>query len=162
MFDHQVQKDGRKMVYLEYAWDMGWCDPCAADPVPDDKLALLGVSWIKAATSEANQPPAGSPRRGFVPTRGSNVFVTRLHVRYDGANFPEDLMFQETADRGNFQGRYVLRHEYKGEAKCQAGDEYRRSLPLRWEKEAATLAHLTGWDIAEIKRRMRENGQVVK
>lgn len=160
MFDHQVQKDGRKMVYLEYAWDMGWCDPCAADPVPDDKLAELGVSWIK--TADSGQPPVGRPRPGFVPPRGTNVFVTRLHVRYDGTNFPEDLMFQETADRGNFQGRYVLRHEYKGEAKCQAGDDYRRNLPLRWEKEATTLAFLTGWDIAEIKRRMRENGQVVK
>jgi len=162
MFDHQVKKDGMKMVYVEYAWDMGWCDPCAADPVSDDKLAELGVSWIKTAAPEANQPPAGRPRPGFIPPRGTNVFVTRLHVRYDGSNFPEDIMFQETADRGNFQGRYVLRHEFKGEAKCQAGDEYRRNLPLRWEKEAATLAHLTGWDIAEIKRRMRENGQVVK
>ena len=44
-----------------------------------------------------------------------DVFLTRLHVRYDAAHFPEDLVFQETADRTNFQGRYVLRHEWKGE-----------------------------------------------
>ena len=87
------------------------------------------------------------------------MFVTRLHVRYDAKNFPEDLMFQETADRSNFQGRYILRHPFKGEAKCTAGEEYLRSLGLRFEKEAATLAHLTGWDIAEIRRRMGEGGQ---
>ena len=21
-----------RAVFLEYAWDMAWCDPCAADP----------------------------------------------------------------------------------------------------------------------------------
>ena len=36
---------------------------------------------------------------------GSNVFVTRLHVRYDANSFPEDLVLQETKDRSNFQGR---------------------------------------------------------
>ena len=51
--------------------------------------------------------------------------MTRLHVRYDAAHFPEDLVFQETADRTNFQGRYVLRHEWKGEASCEAARQYR-------------------------------------
>ena len=46
--------------------------------------------------------------------------MTRLHVRYDTAHFPEDLVFQETADRSNFQGRYVLRHEWTGEGSCEA------------------------------------------
>ncbi|MEN8218569.1 MAG: hypothetical protein ABFS56_19815 [Pseudomonadota bacterium] len=27
---------------------------------------------------------------------------------------PEDLVFQETADSSNFQGRYVLRHPWTG------------------------------------------------
>lgn len=161
MFDHQVATDGMKNVYLEYAWDMGWCDPCSADPVPNDQLVSLGATWLASAegtTPQQGQPPAA--RR--IPVQGSNAFVTRLHVRYDGANFPEDLMFQETADRANFQGRYVLRHPFTGEAKCAAGEDYRRGLALRYEKEAVTLAHLTGWDIAEIKRRMREAGQDVK
>ena len=39
--------------------------------------------------------------------RRQTPFLTRLHVRYDAAHFPEDLVFQETADRTNFQGRYV-------------------------------------------------------
>src|SRR6516165_2398058 len=154
MFDHQVGKDDMRVVYLEYAWDMGWCDPCAADPLPNDKLAALGAFWVE----QAGSPPGGTPgmRR---PMQGTNVFVTRLHVRYDGAHFPEDLMFQETADRSNFQGRYILRHPFAGPAGCPAGEEYRRSLGLRFEREAATLSHLTGWDIAAIKEKMGVNGQ---
>jgi len=41
-----------------------------------------------------------------------DVFVTRLHLRYDAEHFPDDLRFQETADRSNFQGRYVLRQPW--------------------------------------------------
>jgi hypothetical protein len=80
-------------------------------------------------------------------------------VRYDAAHFPEDLVFQETADRSNFQGLYVLRHPYTGPAACPAGEEYRHSLVARFEREAATLAQLTGWDISAIKEKMRVNGQ---
>ena len=170
MFDAQVKKDAMKAVYLEYAWDMGWCDPCAADPVPNDKLISLGAKWIgqppaQQSPPQAQQAPGQPPQPGAQqriarpPSQGTNVFVTRLHVRYDATSFPEDLMFQETADRSNFQGRYILRHPFTGEAKCPAGEDYLRSLGLRFEKEAATLSHLTGWDIAEIRRRMAETGQ---
>jgi hypothetical protein len=161
MLDHQVKKDDMRMVYTEYAWDMGWCDPCAADPLPNDKLALLGATWAMPTPTD----PSGPPNQAILPRRGgpagSPVYVTRLHVRYDAAHFPEDLMFQETADRGNFQGRYVLRHPFTGTATCSAGDDYRRSLGLRFDQEATTLSSLTGWDLADIKRRMAENGQAI-
>ena len=67
----------------------------------------------------------------------SNVFVTRLHVRYDAAHFPEDLVFQETGDRTNFQGRYVLRHPWTGTETCGEADAYRRDLPERFERRGA-------------------------
>src|SRR4030095_13841631 len=44
MFDQQVQRENMRTVFLEYAWDMGWCDPCAADPLSADELRQLGVS----------------------------------------------------------------------------------------------------------------------
>jgi hypothetical protein len=161
MFEHQVKKDDMRAVYLEYAWDMGWCDPCAADPLPNDKLVALGAFWLDTAgASPPSEGGASIMRRP--PIMGSNVFVTRLHVRYDAAHFPEDLMFQETADRANFQGRYVLRHPYTGPAACEAGHAYRRSLGPRFEQEAATLSQLTGWDITSIRQKMRESGQSVR
>ena len=174
MFAQQVKQDGGKAVYLEYAWDMGWCDPCAADPVPDDKLASLGVSWLAGAqgsTQPGVQPGRpGQPAIMPIPRRGggggSPVFVTRLHVRYDAVSFPEDLMFQETADRSNYQGRYVLRHPFPNKgataSTCPQFAEYSRSLSLRFVKEAAALSPLTGWDLATIKKNMSVNGQKIE
>ena len=38
MFTRQVENEGGTSVFLEYAWDMRWCDPCAADPLSNDEL----------------------------------------------------------------------------------------------------------------------------
>ena len=78
-----------------------------------------------------------------------------MHVRYDAQHFPEDLVLQETADRNNFQARYVLRHPWKGEdSSCPANDEYRREVLRRQENEARQLADLTGWRLADIRGAM--------
>lgn len=150
MFDEQVKREKMKGVFLEYAWDMGWCDPCAADPLSNDELKKLGVFWV----NDAPTPLQPGFRRMMPPQMGQNVFLTRLHVRYSAETFPEDLAFQETSDRSNFQGRYVLRHPWKGEAKCEAAKSYFSSLPDRLEKEAQTLANLTGWEISDIRKKM--------
>jgi hypothetical protein len=138
MFTRQVEKEDRSVLFLEYAWDMRWCDPCAADPLTNDELRRLGVFWTEGRNG---QPP--------------DAFLTRLHVRYDNAHFPEDLVFQETGDQANFQGRYVLRHPWTGRDTCSHADEYRRSITERQEQEAGRLASLTGWNLADIRTRMR-------
>jgi hypothetical protein len=135
MFGEQVRRQDMRTVFVEYAWDMTWCDPCAADPLSNDELRKLGVFWLDDG-----------------PT--PNVFLTRLHARYDGAHFPDDLVLQQTADRENFQGRYVLRHAWTGTESCEAADQYRRELMLRHEREAQVLSSLTGWDIESIRKRM--------
>ncbi|MEO0400168.1 MAG: DUF2330 domain-containing protein [Pseudomonadota bacterium] len=152
MFDAQTKKENGKAVFLEYAWDMAWCDPCAADPLSQEELRKLGVYWL----------PGGGDRgadRRIMPGPAQDVFVTRLHVSYNAETFPEDLMFKETGDRSNFQGRYVLRHPYEGEASCAAADDYRASLPKRFEREAQTLANLTDWDVNAIRDKMNDKGQ---
>lgn len=137
MFKHQVEAEGRHAVFVEYAWDMAWCDPCAADPLTPAQLAELGVYWL-------------DPRTGG---QAQNVFVTRLHLSYDREHFPEDLMFQETGERKNYQSRYVMRHPWTGEATCDAGIRYRRDLAERRRRDASTLANLTGWDLGDIAKR---------
>ncbi|MCI4665380.1 MAG: DUF2330 domain-containing protein [Neomegalonema sp.] len=144
MFARASEKAGGRAVFTEYAWDMGWCDPCAADPLSNDQLRRLGVYWV---------PKGGRARRGV------NVFVTRLHVRYDAKTFPEDLRLTVTGDRKNFQGRYVTRHPFTGDISCAAGDAYRRRLLQRWDREAKQLATLTGWDIGEIRAKMAKSAK---
>lgn len=145
MFAHQVEKEGMTTVFLEYAWDMGWCDPCAADPLSVAELRDLGVFWID------DPGPSRGPKQA-----ARDVYVSRLHVRYDAEHFPEDLMFQETGDRTNFQGRYVLRRPWTGSAsECAEAERYfSETLPRRQEEAARTLASLTGWDIADIRQRI--------
>jgi hypothetical protein len=152
LFERAVAREDMRAVFVEYAWDMGWCDPCAAKPLTFKELVELGARWVP---SDEDVPFA--MRRG--PGAGANAFVTRLHVRYDAAHFPEDLVFMETRDRENFQGRYVLRHPWKGTASCAAAERYRASLPTRFKQEAQNLAGLTGWDVKEIGIRMEAAGQ---
>ncbi len=151
MFDRAVEREDMRAVFVEYAWDMGWCDPCATDPLSNKQLVELGARWI--ASDDATP---------FRSRGGSNVFVTRLHVRYDAAHFPEDLALMETRDRENFQGRYVLRHPYRGSASCPAAEKYRATLPARFRQEAENLSRLTGWLLADIETRMEGAGQPVK
>ena len=147
MFNQQVQKENMRVVFQEYAWDMGWCDPCAADPLSAQELRELGVFW-------QNDSATGPAPRRSAPTGAQNVYVTRLHVRYDRDHFPEDLVFQETGDRQNFQGRYILRHPWTGPSDCDAAKEYRKSLAKRQREEARNLANLTGWNFDDIARKM--------
>lgn len=139
LFSQQVRRENREAVFVEYAWNMAWCDPCAADPLSAEELQELGVFWL------------GDAGRG---RPAQDVFVTRLHVRYDREHFPEDLRFQHTGDTANFQGRYVLRHPWKGEASCPAARDYYRQVAERQHKEAETLASLTGWELAKIHRKI--------
>lgn len=144
MFDRQYVEQDYNAVFVEYAWDMSWCDPCAADPLTGQELRELGVFWAD-----------NSRRNGGA----QDVFVTRLHVRYDAQNFPQDLMLTATNDRETFQGRYILRHPWDGVPKCQAAEAYLGGLPKRFAGEAITLAGLTGWNVTEILEKMERNGQ---
>ncbi|MEH2251763.1 DUF2330 domain-containing protein [Nostoc sp.] len=150
MFQTAYTKEDRKVGFLEYAWDMGSCDPCSADPLTPEELKQAGVFWLDDNSPSNVVSP--SFRR---PSPTSNVFISRLHVRYTRDKFPEDLMFQQTANSESFQGRYVLQHPFQGELKCEAGREYKRSLPKRFEQEAQTLAKLTNWNIQDIRNKMK-------
>ncbi len=147
MFDTQVNKQNMRAVFTEYFWNMGWCDPCAAEPLNPTELKQLGVFWLG--------------QDSYSGSRGLPVQVTRLHVRYNNDSFPEDLMFQETGDTENFQGRYVLRHAWEGSPdQCPAAQEYFKKLAVRHEQEAKTLADLTGWSVVDIRQKMNlEGGQ---
>ncbi|HYZ87927.1 MAG TPA: DUF2330 domain-containing protein [Myxococcales bacterium] len=147
-FARAWESHDRRAILTEYSWNMAWCDPCAAPPLDEGELRELGVFWVDQ--NPVPPMPGGRMMRGG----GMPVMLTRLHVRYDAQHFPEDLMFQETGDQQNFQGRYVLRHAFKGEMNCKAAAEYQTSLRERRLREAETLASLTGWSADTIQTRM--------
>lgn len=132
MFSRVYERENKQAVFVEYGWPTNWCDPCAAQPPTLDELQRAGAGWIKG---------------------DGNVYLTRLHVRYDRFRFKEDLMFRETPNQNTFQGRYIMRHAWKGDSQCSAAEQYRRELPQRLEAQAQTLANLTGWDITEIRKK---------
>jgi hypothetical protein len=193
MFQRRAKAEG-SAVFLEYAWDMGWCDPCAADPLRPEQLKELGVFWLDEAPEDTSTFSNNNPNNNNLiggmmlpngigakqampaPTRirmppnpngGVNTFITRLHARYNAQTFPEDLMLQETSDRQNFQGRFVMRHPWNPGASpspdntCDAARLYLQSLPTRYAHEAETLARMTGWSIDSIRERMAAGGQSI-
>jgi hypothetical protein len=131
-FQKAYESANKKVAFLEYAWDVSNCDPCTTQPPTSEELKKAGVFW----QSESAQP----------------TYITRLHVRYNRSTFPEDLVFQETSNRENFQGRYVMNHRYLGEITCNLGTftEYERSVRERRRQEVDNLISLTGWQRREI------------
>ncbi|NPU65484.1 DUF2330 domain-containing protein [Bradyrhizobium sp. 83012] len=153
LFERAVARENMQAVFVEYAWDLAWCDPCAADPMSNKELVELGARWIGGDGDVAFR----ANRRGG----GSDAYVTRLHVRYDAKSFPEDIVFVETKDRANFQGRYVQHHPWRGEATCEAAKAYRDGLTARFAKEADNVASLTGWSRGDIVERMARSGETL-
>ncbi|MCG6874656.1 MAG: DUF2330 domain-containing protein [Betaproteobacteria bacterium] len=141
LFDTQAKREDYRVLFTEYVWNMSWCDPCAANPLTPAELRGLGVDWVTAGGRRA--------------ARAQPVMLTRLHVRYTAETFPEDLVFQETKDRANYQARYVLRHPAKVKPDaCPAAGPYLDGVAARQEREAKVLATLTNWDVDEIRDRM--------
>ncbi len=141
MFRHSWEREGRNVVFLEYAWDLSSsnfvkCDPCASTPPDYAMLREAGCFWVSQQT----------PSRRGTSNYAGNLHFTRLHVRYNRQQFPQDLQFQLTPNKQRFQGRYVLQRMVKGDLKCKEAKPYYNGVLQRRESELETLAHLTGWD----------------
>lgn len=139
VFQRQWLREGQSAVFQEYAWDVSpsnfvKCDPCVSDPPDYAELAEAGVNWI-------------SNNRGYNydETNDNSVFFTRLHVRYNREHYAQDLVFQETPDKRNWQVRYVLNHPAAGNLNCEAGIAYISKTIDRRRDELKQLQYLAGW-----------------
>jgi hypothetical protein len=141
LFDTVRRKEGEGVVFQEYAWAISpvrpTCDPCTGPNLRQEELRGLGAYWF------ARQ---GLPQ--------SDLFLTRLHLRYDNRHFPEDLLLHETGDRVNWQARYVIHHAYAGNDECPERKAYIKSLWQRRKNEAVNYAMLTGADEGAVRQRM--------
>ncbi|MCB9236073.1 MAG: DUF2330 domain-containing protein [Bacteroidia bacterium] len=151
LFDRSYKQAGRQGVFLEYAWDASLtqpvkCDPCVGPPPMITDFQQAGADWVSWNSNE----------------QSGKAFFTRLHVRYDRANFPQDLIFQETPNQKNFQCRYVIHNPpYDRTFDCAAGQTYLRKLQKRRQDEMAQLAILTGWNTWSHREYLEEfSGQI--
>lgn len=143
-FEKAYKRNGRNTVFLEYSWDLSSsnytkCDPCATTPPSYAELNDAGVFWMQ---------PNGYNNWGGADYEG-DLFFTRLHVKYDRENFPQDLFFQATPNKEHFQGRYVMNHPVEGHLNCEGAKAYYLDVLDRRENELDELAYLTGWDTKE-------------
>lgn len=136
LYKKNLAKEGSDNVFMEYGWDISGqmqvkCDPCAGNPPMLNGLYEAGVNWI-------------SPTNWGGYT--GSVYFTRLHVTYNREDFPQDLVFQETPDRSNFQCRYIINHPAQQYGECSEWNTYRDGKKIRRRKEIKELAALTGWN----------------
>lgn len=166
LYDSSTAREDYRVVFTEYFWDMGWCDPCAADPLTQTELRKAGVFWVGGDDVQTFGSPSGSstalpapgtsrlPARPMPPTGGGAqpVMLTRLHVRYTANTFPEDLMFTQTKDKQNWQTRYVIQNPYAGsvaacsESVAKNDCEAMCSVKVSEVSRAAAFGAKDGWD----------------
>jgi len=150
LFQNQWDKEGKALAMLEYAWDVSpknfvKCDPCVATAPSTQDLVQAGVWWL-------NRDWANYDDVWDDDDYSTNVYFTRLHVRYNRKSFPQDLMFQVTPNTDNYQARYVITHPATGDFNCEAGKKYLKELKQRRADELEMLTYLTGkgyndWDV---------------
>ena len=137
LFDETLAAAGGRAVVTEYAWQAGSCDPCPVPPLqPADIYTLGGDVFGESAGQPAGEADRNQPFFGDA----SSWVLTRLHTRYDQKTLNEDLVFVpagpvvggrgsegisrekpgavEKDSVNNFQGRYIIRHYWAGEVKC--------------------------------------------
>lgn len=141
-FDVNWKRQGKNAVMLEYAWDISGeqpvkCDPCPSPPLTYDDLKMAGVDWV--------EPQNAKWGNGLYL---GDLFVTRMHVRYNRSTFPQDLAFQTTPNQTRFQCRYVVHNPAYGDLSCAKGQEYVRMLIKRRQGELKEMASIAGWSMA--------------
>jgi hypothetical protein len=138
LFNKIYKQEGKNAVFLEYAWNVSpnfggmKCDPCVGPPPIVGDLQTAGVHWI----NESNF---------------TEVFFTRLHVRYSREKFPQDLLFTVTPNKEHFQGRYVVHNPATGDLSCKEAEAYKENLKTRKWKELQEYIALTGKDMSKFE-----------
>jgi len=141
LYKENIRKEGGNNIYLEYAWDLSGqnqvkCDPCASQPPLYSEIVQSGVDWLQ--TGRGN---------GYT----GQLYFTRLHVTYNRQDFPQDLVFQETSNKAQFQCRYILNHPSAYVDNCPEWSEYQDQKIQKRRKELRELASLTGWDVSRYR-----------
>lgn len=153
LFQHQWTTEGKNIAMLEYAWDVSpknyvKCDPCVSTPPGLQDLVQAGVWWLQRDWNNYDDVDSDDE-----DVYSSDVHFTRLHIRYNRKEFPQDLVFQVTPNKESYQARYIITHPAQGNLDCEEGKKYLKALKQKRRMELQQLTYLTGkgydnWDMA--------------
>ncbi|MCS7085826.1 MAG: DUF2330 domain-containing protein [Bacteroidia bacterium] len=137
MFRKNRLREGRNAVYIENAHMVSFeeCDFCPLNPIGYEFLRACGVDWIKPTTRG----------QGFE----GNVYLTRMHVLYEPADLPQDLVFVETADQSAMTAKYEIWRPFQGQVSCKVPPQEAQKHFERERRAQQTyndlLADATDW-----------------
>lgn len=146
LFEKAHMKEDKEAIFLEYAWNIAptfpgvKCDPCVGPPPIYSDFQQAGVDWAINQNGQAS----------------SNVFFTRLHVRYSRETHPQDLTFHVTPNKEHFQARYILTNPAQGDLSCNDGQKYCANLVKNRANELETLKDLTSWNTSQYADYVKE------
>lgn len=135
-FDRQVQKENMRVVYLEQSGFTNAVNvpTSGTDALSNRDMRELGVFW------------------------SGPVYSTRMRSRYDEDHFPSDFVFQETSDQMTFTTRFTVRTPWDGSGpQCAQSQQYWNTVRTRQEQQAQALARLTGWNINDIRGKLKDD-----
>ncbi len=138
LFDKTMERNPGAVV-TEYSWQATSCDPCPTQPLTAPELTVLGADALPNRTEGTGTGNYHAYNAGW-----NEFTLTRLHYRYGPTGLRDDLVFREAPavvggreteygmygqsrpERGvhridganQFQGRYVIRHWWRGAVAC--------------------------------------------
>ena len=146
-------KENMSTVFTEYAWDMGWCDPCAADPLSTEELRNLGVFWLGESDSRCRwrhrdgRRSSGRVRRTCSSRGCTSATTPRTFPRTSCSRRPRIARTSRGATCCVTNGRAKR-------ARARPRARYAPSFLSATNARRRALASLTGWDISEIRKAM--------
>ncbi|MEL6490340.1 MAG: DUF2330 domain-containing protein [Cyanobacteria bacterium J06621_3] len=180
MFQQSYEAADKEVAFLEYAWDTRGCDPCSATPLSPQELQEAGAFWVdpdyrpaspRITRSNPNNRGAFITRLHvrysrdkfpedlmFQSTGNRQFFQGRYITRhpFSGNIDCAARLSQETSDREESSLPDSGRRHVPDmlENAIERGETYNKNLATRFEREAQTLARLTGKAIQPIRQRI--------
>ena len=127
-----AEKNSETGIFLEYFWDIRWCDYCMETQrlFELESVKELGVFWY-------DQRVPNNP--------GVELYLTRLRVTPNSTRLQQEMMLEVNERAEYYQVRFYSRSDWTGNDKCEAAKTYIAEQSKRRADEIRTLSELTGW-----------------
>lgn len=142
----------RPLATLEYAGDLGFCEPCVDEPPSVEALRELGVFWLNGVAAPKKDVRRGRPA---VANPSGAVFLARWRLTWGAKEraLQADPRLVDSGDRNEFHPRMAADEAHPAvESTCEGVADYATRVATRQRQAIANLAALTGWDAVKLER----------